>query len=188
MRLPSPPSQCDFAVYLLPMRIVSMSVCLAGLLFASAAQGQHKFSPDAKEAIPYVKMATEVALNVQHNSLNNYLAVFVTYRDWDQAVKDGDLGPFMKLKEAEGMGGRSAVCLFSSKKDAAICVYFDDKRPFGLTTVKAGADGKLGDPAAGYQRVTNEMRKKNDQKLNYVESTVTTDYGAGLTGFQITTQ
>lgn len=170
------------------MRFVRIFVFLAGLLIVLPVQSQHKLSPDGKEAIPYVRMAAEVALNLQQSSLNNYLAVFISYRDWDQAVKDVDLGPFMKLKQAEPMGGRSAVCLFSSKKDAATCVYFDEKHPFGVTAVKAGTDGKLGDPAAAYQRVTTEMRKRNEQKLNYVESTVTTDYGAGLTGFQITTQ
>lgn len=155
---------------------------------APAAQGQTKLDPDGKEAIPYVKMAAEIALNAQQPSLNNFLAVYVSYRDSDQAAKDGDLGPFMKIKQAEPHGGWSAVCLFSPKKDAATCVYFDGKSPFGVTSVKAGGDGKLGDAAAGYKRVTRDMRTKNEQKLSFTETTVTTDYGAGLTGFQIATQ
>jgi hypothetical protein len=175
-----------------PCNIVSVKIALgfifAALLIASqAAQAQHKLDADGKEALPYVKMAADIALNIQQGSLNNFLAVFVSYRDSDQAAKDGDLGQFMKIKQAVPHGGWSAVCLFSSKKDSAVCVYFEEKTPFGVAAVKAGADGKLGDAAAAYQHVTRDMRAKNEQKLNFAETTVTTDYGAGLTAFQITT-
>jgi hypothetical protein len=167
----------------------AVSLIFAALLIASlTAQSQHKLDADGKEAIPYAKMAAEVALNVQQQSLNNFLAVFISYRDSDQAARDGDLGPFMKIKQAEPAGGRSTVCLFSPKKDAAICVYFDEKKPFGVVAVKAGDDGKFGDVAAAYQRVSPEMHKKSEQKLNFAETTVTTDYSAGLTAFLITTQ
>jgi|SRR5215831_1877873 len=169
------------------MKIAMAFTVSTVLLTASAAHGWPKLSPDGKEAIPYVKMAADIALNVQQVALNNFLAVYVSYRDSDQAAKDGDLGPFMKIKEAEPHGGWSAVCFFSTKKDAATCVYFDEKKPFGVVSVKAGSGGKLADPTTAYQRVTLQMRKKSDQRLDYAETTVTTDYGAGLTGFQITT-
>ena len=170
------------------MRIAMAFTVSAVLLAASAAQGHPKLSPDGKEAIPYVKMATDIALNVQQVALNNFLAVYVSYRDSDQAAKDGDLGPFMKIKDAEPHGGWSAVCFFSAKKDAATCVYFDEKKPFGVASVKASSGSKLADHSAAYQHVTLQMRKKSDQRLDYAETTVTTDYGAGLTGFQITAQ
>ena len=174
-------------MYIVFVKIAIALISTALLIAPRAAHSQNKLDPDGKEAIPYVKMAADIALNVQQNSLNNFLAVFVSYRDSDQAAKDGDLGPFMKIKQAIPMGGRSTVCLFSPKKDSAICVYFDEKKPFGLVAVKAGENGKFGDVSESYKRVTPEMRKKSEQKLNFLESTVTTDYGAGLTAFQITT-
>lgn len=155
------------------------------LIVSLSAQAQHKLSPDGKEAMPYVRMATDVALNAQAGSLNNFLAVYVSYRESDQAARDADLGPFMKIKDAAPHGGWSAVCLFSPKKDSGTCVYFEEKNPVGMVAAKAGADGKMGD-LGSYQRVTREMRGKNEQKLNFNETTVTTDYGAQLTGFQIT--
>jgi hypothetical protein len=170
------------------MRIALTFALTAILMAESAAQGHNKLDPDGKQALPYVKVAAEIAGNVQQGSLNNFLAVFISYRDSDQAARDGDLGPFMKIKQAEPAGGRSTVCLFSSKKDSAICVYFDEKKPFGVVAVKAGENGKFGEVSDSYKRVTQDMRKKSEQKLNFLENTVTTDYGAGLTGFQITAQ
>jgi hypothetical protein len=175
-----------------PCNIVSVKIAIAFIVAAlliapHPAQSQHKLDNDGKQALPYVKMATEIILNTQKQSLNNFLAVYVSYRDSDQAAKDSDLGPFMAIKQAVPHGGWSAVCLFSPKKDSAVCVYFEERTAIGMTAVKAGADGKLGDAAAAYQRVTRDMRTKNEQKLNFAETTVTTDYGAGLTGFQITT-
>ncbi|HLW52357.1 MAG TPA: hypothetical protein VKW06_05905 [Candidatus Angelobacter sp.] len=169
------------------MKIALALAFVAGLAASPAIQAQ-KLDPDGKEAIPYVREAVDIAGNVQQGSLNNFLAVFVTYRDSDQAAKDGDLGPFMKVKEAIPIGGRTTVCLFSPKKDDAICVYFDDKKPFGLVAVKAGTDGKFGDANDAYRRVTREMLQKPSRQFKFTEQTVTTDYGAGLTGFQITTQ
>lgn len=169
------------------MKIALILIFSALLLAPSVSQSQNKLSADGKEALPFVKTAVDIALNMQQGSLDRFLGVYVTYRDWDGAARDGDLGPFMKVKQASPQGGRSAVCLFSSKKDSAICVYFDEKTPFGVVTVKAGADGKLGDASGSYERVSQEMRKKNDQKLKYLENTVTTDYGYQLTGFLITT-
>jgi hypothetical protein len=164
-------------------------IVLAALLMApSVALGQHKLDADGKEALPYVKIAADVARNVQENSLNNYLAIFITYRDSDQARQDDDLAPFFKIKQAEPTSYWSTVCFFSAKKDAAICVYFDDKKPFGVTAVKAGPNGKLGDAAASYRKVSPEMLAKNDHKLNFEETLIQTDTGAGLTGFRVSAQ
>lgn len=161
-------------------------IFLSLLIASSSALAQHKLDADGKQAIPYVRTAIDVALNAEAGSLNNFLAVYVSYRDSDQAAKDGDLGPFMKLKDASPHGGWSAVCLFSPKKDSGTCIYFEEKNPVGMAAAKAGADGKLGDPAGSYRRLAREKRSKSELKLNFNEITVTTDYGAQLTGFQIT--
>ena len=164
-------------------------IVLAALLMApSVAVGQHKLDADGKEALPYVKIAAEVARNVQDESLNNFLAIFITYRDSDQARQDDDLAPFVKIKQAEPTSFWSTVCFFSAKKDAAICVYFDDKKPFGVTAVKAGPNGKLGDAAGAYRKVSREMLGKNEHKLSFQETLIHTDSGAGLTGFRVTAQ
>ena len=164
-------------------------IVLAALLMApSVAVGQHKLDADGKEALPYVKIAADVARNVQVESLNNFLAIFITYRDSDQARQDDDLAPFVKIKQAEPTSFWSTVCFFSAKKDAAICVYFDEKKPFGVTAVKAGPNGKLSDAAGAYRKVSREMLAKNEHKLSFQETVIHTDSGAGLTGFQVTAQ
>lgn len=162
-----------------------LAFVFAALLVAPRVVSQH-LDADGKEALPYVKIAADVARNVQQDSLNNFVAIFVTYRDSDQALRDDDLAPFMKIKKAEPVSFWSAVCFFSAKKDAAICVYFSEKKPFGVVAVKAGPDGKLGDPAGAYRTVSRDMLARNEQKLRFKEITVTTDSGAGLTGFHVT--
>lgn len=166
-----------------------LAFILAALLIAPCvALGQHKLDTDGKQALPYVKVAADIARNVQQDSLNNFLAIFISYRDSDQALQDDDLAPFMKIKKAQPVSFWSSVCFFSAKKDTAICVYFDEKRPFGVVAVKAGADGKLDDPAAAYRAVSRDMLAKNEHKLSFDEITVQTDTGAGLTGFRVTAQ
>lgn len=167
----------------------SFALILSAFLLAPAAGvAQHKLDADGKQALPYVRIAADVARNVQQDSLNNFVAVFISYRDSDQALQDDDLAPFVKIKEAKPVSFWSTVCFFSAKKDAAICVYFDEKRPFGVVAIKAGPNGKLGDPSGAYKAVSKEMLVKNEHKLNFQETNVQTDTGAGLTGFQVTTQ
>jgi hypothetical protein len=170
------------------MKITFAFVLLALLAAPRVVAGQHRLDDDGKAALPYVKIAADVARNVQQDSLNNFLAIFISYRDSDQALQDDDLAPFVKIKKAEPVSFWSTVCFFSAKKDAAICVYFDEKRPFGVIAVKAGSNGKLGDPAAAYRTVSRDMLAKNEHKLNFQEITVQTDTGAGLTGFRVTAQ
>lgn len=166
-----------------------LAFVLAALLIApSVALGQHKLDADGKQALPYVKLAADIARNVQQDSLNNFLAIFISYRDSGQALQDEDLAPFMKIKKAQPVSFWSSVCFFSVKKDAAICVYFDEKRPFGVVAVKAGPNGKLADPATAYRTLSRDMLVKNEQKLSFDEIAIQTDTGAGLTGFRLTAQ
>src|SRR5215471_10384277 len=114
---------------------ILLAFALATLLTAPrAALGQHKLDEDGKQALPYVKIAADVARNVQQDSLNNFVAIFISYRDSDTALQDDDLAPFLKIKKAEPVSYWSSVCFFSAKKDAAICVYFSEKKPFGVVS------------------------------------------------------
>jgi len=175
-------------MYILSVKIAITFTFVLLLVGSAPVQAQHKLDADGKQALPYVKIAADVAGNVQQNSLNNFTAVFISYRDSDQAKQDDDLAPFMTIKQAEPAGGRSTVCLFSAKKDSAICVYFSEKKPFGIVAAKAGPNGKLADIAAGYRPVSPDMLARSERKVHFEEITVTTDTGAGLTGFHITTE
>jgi hypothetical protein len=170
------------------MKIRLAIVLVALVLAPGVVLGQHKLDADGKEALPYVKIAADVARNVQQDSLNNFVAIFITYRDSDQALQDDDLAPFMKIKKAEPMSFWSSVCFFSAKKDAAICVYFSEKKPFGVTAIKAGPNGKLGDPTEAYRKISADMLAKNEHKLSFEEIAIQTDTGTGLTGFRVTAQ
>ena len=176
------------ARYIVSMKIAFAMVLAALLIIPRPVLGQHKLDQDGKQALPYVKIAADIARNVQPDSLNNFVAIFMSYRDSDQALQDDDLAPFMKIKKAPPVGFWSSVCFFSAKKDSAICVYFDQKRPFGVVAIKAGPNGKLGDPAASYREVSQDMLARNEHKLNFEETIIQTDTGSGLTGFRVTTQ
>jgi hypothetical protein len=163
---------------------VAVSLLLAALLVPALAQNQ----PATENADPlfFVKTAAQVAENVQHESLQGFLGLYVSEKNWDSGLRDGDLGAFLKVKEAKP--GRSVACVFSGAKDAATCVYFDGKTPFGEVSAKAGAQGGLQavDLAAAYKPISKEMLKKGDQEWHFSEGGVNTDDGTPLPGFGIT--
>lgn len=161
------------------------------LSVATAASAQFPTPSPAGESKPlgFVRAAAEIALNVQQKSLDNTLGIYISPENWKSAASDGDLGPYMKLKDAAAKPGRSAACLVSMNRDATTCVFFDGNDPFGVVSVAAGSSGKVGDDqiAAAYKPVTKEMRKKNDQKLDFAEGGVNADDGTPLPGFLIKT-
>ncbi len=156
---------------------------------ASLAAAQDPLSQAAqkKEPLTFVKIAADVARNVQPQSLNGYLALYIDSQAWASGLKDSDLGPFLKVKEAKP--DRSAACLFSSAKDVAICVYFDGDTAFGVAAVKAGASGKIepSDVPAAYKPVTKDMLKKGEQELRFEPGEAATDDGQPLPAFQVST-
>ncbi len=160
-------------------------IIFAGML-AALATAQNQPDAGGKEPLFFVRIAADVAGNVQSQSLNGFIAIYIAQKDWTAGLKDSDLGPFLKVKEAKA--GRSAVCMFSDAKDAAICVYFDGDTPFGVAAVRAGASGKIEDKdvAAAYKAVTKEMLKKGDAELHFDPTDLNTDDGTPLPGFQIT--
>jgi hypothetical protein len=164
---------------------IVVTIILAGMLGVLAATGTSQ-NTESKEPLFFARIAADVAGNVQSKSLNGFIAIFVEPKNWAAGLKDSDLGPFMKVKEAKA--GRGAACLFSDAKDVAICVYFDGDAPFGVAAVTVGAGGKIEDKdvAAAYKAVTKDMLKKGDVELSFAPSDLNTDDGTPLPGFQIT--
>ena len=162
--------------------LILASACLASLAFAQNPPAADK---DKKDPLVFVQTAANVAGNLSHESLNNYIGIFIDPKNWAAGLKDSDLGPFLKAQEAKP--DRSAACLFSGSKDAAICVYFDGDKAYGATAVHA-ANGKMEDKdvAAAYKPVTKELLEKTSAKLHFEESGVNTDDGVALPGYQIT--
>jgi len=170
--------------------LVFVGACLAALATAQNAPAPDKSdkSKDIAKMDPlaFVQTAADVAGNLRHGSLANYLGVYVDAKSWPDGVSDGDLGPFLKTQEAKP--GRSAACLFSSAKDAAVCVYFDGDKAYGATSVHAGSSGRIEDKdiAAAYKAVTKELLEKSGPKLRFEATEVNADNGAALPAFQIT--
>jgi hypothetical protein len=161
-------------------------VVLAGAL-GSAAGVQNRPDQGKQDPLFFAKIAANVAANVQHETVNGSLAIYMDDQKWAAGLKDGDLGPFLRLKEAKP--GRSAACLFSQNKDAAVCVYFDGDSPFGVAAVKAGASGRIeaSDIAAAYKPVGKEMLKQGSEEFSFAPTDISTDDGQPLPAFAVAT-
>ena len=150
-----------------------------------AAQNQ----PGQAESDPlfFVKIAANVAGNVQHETVAGSLGMYISEQNWAAGLKDGDLGPFLKVKE--GKPGRSAACIFSQDKDSAVCVYFDGNTPFGVAAVKAGTSGKIepGDISAAYKPISKDVLKKGSGELTFGPTDLSMDDGQPLPAFIVTT-
>jgi hypothetical protein len=157
---------------------------LAGVV-ASVAYAQNQPQEKRKEPLSFVKIAVDIAGNVQHDTVNGLLGIYISEQNWAAGLKDGDIGPFLKVKEAKA--DRSAVCFFTNMKDVGICVYFDGDNPFGVTALKAGSNGRIeaGDIAATYKPVTKDMLKKGSEEISFTEGEVATDDGQPLPAFMV---
>jgi len=133
------------------MKLRMATLVLIALFVSSLTQAQNQASPAKSDPQSLIQIAVTVTSNAQHQSADGYVAIYIEPEKWPAGLKDSDLGPFLKLKEAKP--GRSAVCLFSPSKDVAISVYFDDGAAFGITSAKANASGKIeaSDITAGYK-------------------------------------
>lgn len=157
------------------------------MLLSALALAQNKPSPEKADPLFFIKIAGDIAGNVQQQSLDSFIGVYVAEENWSSGEKDSDLGPFLKLKDAGAKPGRSASCFFNEAKDTAICVYFDGKTPFGVVSVKAsGGPIQAGDVSAAYKPVSKEMLKKGDHEWHFAQFQINADDGTALPGFQIT--
>lgn len=157
---------------------------LCGLMISGVAMPQSQGSAES-DPLALIKIAINVASNTKQN-VDGHLAILVTPEKWAAGLKDGDLGPFLKLKEQKP--GRSAVFIISPAKDTAIGVYFDNGVAFGMTAVKAGSSGKIepGDISAGYKAITSEMLKATSKQFNFEAVSINTDDGESLAAYLIT--
>jgi hypothetical protein len=158
---------------------------IATLLISGLATGQSKPDSEKKDPLSLVKIAANVVSNSQHQDLNDFLVIYVDQESWAAALKDSDLGPFLKLKETKP--GRSAVLFFSPDKDVAMSVFFDGESAFGVTAAKA-KNGKIeaSDISSAYKPVSKDMLKETGQEFQFTKGDIATDDGQPLTGFQIT--
>jgi hypothetical protein len=162
-------------------------IALTGALVAAAglqSEPKQEKDKDKNDPLSFIKVAADVAGNVQRETVNNSLGLYIDEGNWASGLKDSDLGPFFKLKEAKP--GRSAACLFSQTKDSAVCVYFDGRSPFGVVAVKAGANGSIAADAvsAAYKAVSKEMLK-HTAELNFTPTNLATDDGQTLPAFVV---
>lgn len=164
--------------------VVSLMIALTAML----AVAQSQPAAETKRPLFFLKIAADVAGNVQSQPLNGFFAIYIDDKNWKAAEIDSDLGPFLKKQEAKPR--RSAGCLFSSSKDAAICVYFDGDVAFGVAAVRVGPSGKIeaGDVAAAYKSVSKDMVKRGGEDLTFTEGNVNADDGTPLPAFQITSK
>ncbi len=164
----------------------TLSLVLIALFISSFALAQNQASQEKSDPQSLIQTAATVASNAKRQDLNGYLAIYISPENWASGLKDGDLGPFLKQKEAKP--GRSVIFLFSQSKDAAICVYFDGAAAFGMTAVKAGAGGKIEDKdiSGEYKAVTKEMLKDSGQEFHLENSEIGTDDGVPLPAYLVT--
>jgi hypothetical protein len=165
---------------------MTAALFLVALFISGFAQAQSQAGPEKSDPSSLAQIAVNVASNTKHPNLDGYVAIYVSPENWPAGLKDSDLGPFLKLKEAKP--GRSAVFLFSQSKDAAIAVYFDGGTAFGITAVKAGAGGKMEDSSISgeYRPVTKEMLKEPGQEFHLEHNELSTDDGVPLPAYLVT--
>jgi hypothetical protein len=153
----------------------------AALLVPALTTAQTKTGNETKDPLPIVKIASNVGSNIQDRNLSGFLAIFIDSQAWASGLKDGDLAPFLKLKEAKP--GRSAVLIFSPEKDTAIAVFFDGDSVIGAASAKAKS-GKIdaGD-ISPVKPVAKEALK--EKEWEFTKGDVVTDDGQPVPAFQI---
>lgn len=172
---------------------------LLALLMVPAATPQVAVSNDTndvlerKDALFFVRIAGDVYGHLRHLTPNNFLAFYIDQENWNAAMLDRDLAPFLELKDArrrKTRNGRSAACIFSPDRGMGLCVYFDGESPFGVATARVSVSGRI-EPqrvAYSYQGASKDLLKKNRQKLNFLPTGLIMDDGRILPAFLIKAQ
>lgn len=166
------------------MKFQLIAPLLVGALLAPAlAAAQSKTTTEAKDPLPLVKIAANVGSNIQDHSLSGFLAIYIDSQNWAAGLKDGDLGPFLKLKDAKP--GRSAVLIFSPEKDIAIAVFFDGDSAIGATSAKAKSGEIESADISPVKPVAKDALKQPATDLEFTKGDVATDDGQSVPAFQI---
>lgn len=172
-----------------PVKSKFLALLLLVAMATVAAQNQpdtSKTASNVKDPLFFIKLATRVAANL--HPIDGYLAIYIDQKTWSAARRDGDLGPFVKFKDARP--NRSVTCLFSQHKtEIATCVYFDSDRPFGVASVLPSADGRVtaSDISAAYKDFSkNMLKERDDDRLSFTSGEVTSDDGTKLIAYTVT--
>ncbi|HEV2961511.1 MAG TPA: hypothetical protein VG649_06780 [Candidatus Angelobacter sp.] len=153
------------------------------LLVASLAVAQNQPSKD-DPALRYARLAFNAASLTQHQSLEGYLAVFVDDKSWTTLSKDGDLGPFLKLKEQKAE--RRMVYFLGSPEGLRVVVYFDGPSATDVAAFTPGPNAKIS--ADLLKPVPKETLKANDAAANwsFTLEEVSSDDGDPIPAYRIT--
>ena len=170
--------------YSVGMKFKMIAPFLAALLVSGLALAQSKPEDSKKDPLPLLKIAANIAGNIQDRNMDGFLVIYIDSQTWAAGLKDGDLGPFLKLKESKP--GRSAVLFFPGEKDTGIAVFFDGDTAFGASAVKA-KNGKLdpNDISTAYKPVAKEMLKDSGKNWEFNKGDVATDDGQAVTAYQM---
>lgn len=165
------------------MKFQVIASFFAAVLLVTALAAQNKAGTETKDPLPLVKIAANIGSNIQDRNLNGFLAIYIDSQSWAAGLKDGDLGPFLKLKDAKP--GRSAVLIFSPEKDTAIAVFFDGDSVIGATSAKAKSGKIDASDISPVKPVAKEALKDKLQDWEFTKGDVATDDGQPIPGFQI---
>jgi hypothetical protein len=169
------------------MKLLMAALLTCATAIAGFAQTKNQ-APPTDDPLLLVDTAVTVALRTQQQNFNGFVAVYISPENWDATLKDGDLGPFLKLKEKKP--ARSAVVLTPPNANieaSTVCVYFDSDKAFGVTAVsfKDGAKPSAGDIAGAYKAVTRAMTEKKGLEFELEPGQVSTDDGVPLRAYTI---
>jgi hypothetical protein len=116
--------------------------------------------------VEMVRIASDIAYNLQHDSLDYYNAFIITPDDWNNALSDSLFGTFLSAQEQKP--GRAMVCILSELSNDATCVYFDNDKPTNAFALKIDVGGKFTPDAikAALKPVTPELLNKRADRQN----------------------
>jgi hypothetical protein len=167
------------------MKISCFALVLLLASFAVAQNQPSKQDPTKEDpGLRYARMAYNVANSTQHQSLEGYLAVFVDDKSWTTLSKDGDLGPFLKLKEQKAE--RRMVYFLGSPDGLRVVVYFDGPSATDVASFTPAPVAKIS--ADLLKPVPKETLKANDAAAGWMftREDVTSDDGDPVPAYRIT--
>jgi hypothetical protein len=170
-----------------PMRtLISRGIVLLLLLLSSLSPAQNTEAPKDLGKLMFAKTAADIVANMQHQSLAGYVVVVIDEKNWAPLLKDGDLSPFLKLKEPKP-GLRAAILISNPRISPTFCVFFNDGTAVSLATAQPNAAGKI-DPAqvaSSQKPVPKEAIRAGKEELFFTEGEISSDDGQPIAAYQI---
>ena len=157
-------------------------------LLAVCARAQNN-EPAAKKEdgkLIFVTTAARVISNLQHQTLAGYTAAAIDQKIWTPLLKDGDLGPFLKLKEPKPEL-RAVILILNAKTSMTFCVYFNAFTPIGIAIVQPNPAGKI-DPsevASSYKSVPKEAVREGEEELYFISGEIRSDDDQPISAYKI---